>query len=78
MLCAIPNTTCRAQQERLASLEQEQWQVVDNLEQVNVMVDRAKSKQRNAQTNLSKLQRNELSLKQVNYIYICVCKIKSC
>ena len=57
---------CRAQQERLASLEQEQHQVSDKLEQVRAMMDRAKAEQRTAQGNLSKLQRNELSLKQVN------------
>jgi len=50
----------------LASLEQEQRLVGNKLEQVKAMVDRAKSEHRNAQTNLNKLQRNELSLKQVN------------
>jgi len=59
---------CRAQRERLASLEQEQRQVGDKLERVKAMVERAKSEQRNAQANLNKLQRNELSLKQVNNV----------
>ena len=54
----------------MASLEQEQRQVGDKQEQVKTMVDRVKSEQRSVQGNLSKLQRNELSLKQV-YCTMC-------
>jgi len=56
----------RAQQEQLASLEQEQQELESKMEQVKMSVENAKSELRDAQTYLSRLQQDEFRVKQVN------------
>ena len=62
----------RIQQEQLTSLEQEQRELENKIDQVKMSMDNAKSDQRNAQTHLSRLQQDEFRVKQVDNIMHCI------